>query len=137
MKSLFTNVLGLIIFAMALFFFCGCGPRFNVVTQTGVGIIVKAGDGTTTFPSVSVAYKRSEVATIPTSGDGATMPEDGNIESGSDTYSAFCSFYMESTWFGETKIHQFISTGHASKELQKKDEGKTSSSFIEAFTATE
>lgn len=88
----------------------GCGGnRLYVVTGTSVGLHCTPGDGSTTPPQVSLAYKRTELAIIPTTAAGATTD--------TDAYSSLAGFDFKSHFFGETALHQFISTGFASRKL--------------------
>lgn len=88
----------------------GCGRnRLYVVTGTSVGLHCTPGDGSTTPPQVSLAYKRTELAIIPTAGKEATKT--------TDAYSSLAGFDFKSHFFGETSLHQFISTGFASRGL--------------------
>jgi len=111
----------------------GCGPRMTVVTSTSLGLHATPGDGNTQPPQVSLAYKRSEVAVIPTGAGGghrASEPKSG--EGGeaatnrpdSDLFSAITAFGFQTTWFGKTALNSVIATGHAARDIA--DGGQTS-----------
>jgi hypothetical protein len=105
----------------------GCGPRMTVVTSTSLGLHATPGDGNTQPPQVSLAYKRSEVAVIPTgAGGGHRAPEPKSGEEGeeaknkpvdSDLFSALTAFGFQTTWFGKTALNSVIATGHAARDI--------------------
>ena len=105
------------IFALAL----GCGtPRILVATGTTIGLKASPGDGQARPPQVTVAYKRAEVAVIPTPAN----PEDRvatreNGVSKGEAFSILSFFSLNTIWFGRTNLRSFIATGHAAREVQK------------------
>jgi hypothetical protein len=100
-----------------------CGPRLNVITGTTVGLKASPGDGSTTPPQVTLAYKRAEGALVPTAGNSSTKDT-------SDTYSALTAYFLKTSWFGATTLESVISTGHAARNL-----AKPSSAFQQEFAA--
>ena len=93
---------------------CSAGPRMTVVTGTVIGLHASPGDGSTKPPAVTFAYKRSEVALIPTAAKPA-VSGDTTSTNRTDTYSAFSVFDADIHWFGGSLIQQFIATGHAAR----------------------
>lgn len=112
--------------ALPLLGFVGCniGPRMIVVTGTTIGLHASPGDMQSRPPSVTFAYKRSELAIVPTAGSPAT--EKGT--NSTDAYSAFCAFYADMHWFGTSTVSQAIATGHAAREIV------TNAAFISAIS---
>jgi len=133
----------------------GCGPRMNIVTSTTVGLHATPGDGSTQPPQVSLAYKRAEVAVIPTGEGGAldgpaataaasddSASSDPCSQSGSDLFSAVTAFGFQTRWFGKTALDSVIATGHAARRLAcaKDGAGKgvargTAAEFVDAMKA--
>ncbi|UCF90496.1 MAG: hypothetical protein JSW39_19670 [Desulfobacterales bacterium] len=113
--------------ALASSLLAGCGARLHVVTGTSVGLSANSGDGQTRPPQVSLAYKRSEGALIPTEERAAVKSESPNIKN-TDAFSSLAVFNLTTEWFGDTEINQFIATGHASRDIQ--DAGPE---FVDAF----
>ncbi len=100
----------------------GCGPRVTIVTGTTIGLHASPGDGQTQPPEVTLAYKRSEVATMPTGQRGALK---GTAEGSKDTeaFSTLGGLRFCTKWWGETQLDSFISTGHAARELVDGESG--------------
>ena len=86
----------------------------TIVTGTTIGMHITPGNGDSTPPQVTIAYKRAELAVIPTAGTGATIASGTNT---SDAYSSFAGFDFQSGFTSRTKLKQFISTGVASQNL--------------------
>ena len=105
----------------------GCEKRVTITTSTTVGLSATPGDLNTTPPQVVLAYKRAELALVPT---GSTAASTSEGDHGTDAYSTLAVFNLKTAWFGETKLDSFIATGHASRSLMG-DEG---ASFTNAFT---
>ena len=95
---------------------CASGSRMTVVTGTVIGLHASPGDGSSRPPAVTFAYKRSEVALIPTAAQPA-LEVGINSTNRTDTYSAFSVFDADIHWFGGSKIQQFIATGHAARTV--------------------
>jgi hypothetical protein len=93
----------------------------TVVEATVIGLNATPGNGSSTAPQVTFAYKRAETALIPTSGTGATGQ--------TDALSSLSALYCKSRFFGTTEIDDFVSTGFASRELVR------SSTFGRAVSA--
>ena len=94
-----------------------CARRMTVSTGTTIGLNATPGDGKSQSPQVTLAYKRAELALVPT-GEKAAKKEDGN---NSDAYSALAIIDFRTKWFTGTSIDQFIATGHASRDIQAAD----------------
>lgn len=94
-------------------FSSGCARRMTIVTGTTIGLHATPGDGQSQTPQVTLAYKRAELALIPTGGNSATN------DPASDAYSALALIDFRTKWFRGTSIDQFIATGHASREIQE------------------
>jgi hypothetical protein len=91
----------------------GClGPRVLVVTATSIGMHATPGDGEAQPPQVTLAYKRSETALIPTE---AKRAEKGK----KDAFSALATLDFMTTWFGSTELTSTIATGLAAQTLAK------------------
>jgi hypothetical protein len=125
-----SNGIGIALLWLLVLSLFGCGPRVNIVTGTTVGLKVSPGDGNTRPPQITFAYKRAEVALIPTEGKKATKGSSGDASDG-DAYSTLAAVYYETAWFGKTQIASFIATGHAARDIQEID-----TSFSEAFAQT-
>ncbi len=98
-------------------FLLGCGgPRFSIITATNMGLNINSGDGNTRPPQVAVAYKRTELALVPTGRNHAI--KDPDIKKNKDAYSSLAGYHFYTEWFGPTTLSQFISTGHASRDIQ-------------------
>ncbi len=99
----------------------GCGtPRLLVATGTTIGLKATPGDGQASPPQVTLAYKRSEVAVVPT----PENPEERvatrrNDTSSDEAFSILSVFGLRTIWFGKTSVRSFIATGHAAREVQK------------------
>ncbi len=89
---------------------CACGPRVIISTGTTIGLKATPGDGNTRPPQVTFAYKRSELALVPTSGNKAT--------SNSDAFSTLAAIHFSTEWFGSTEIRSFLGTGMAARDIQ-------------------
>lgn len=106
---------------------CGCmGPRVLVVTATSIGLHATPGDGEAQPPQVSLAYKRSETALIPTEADRATHDK--------DAFSALATLDFMTTWFGSTELTSTIATGLAAQNLAKSREGAPTPGAVPAPT---
>ena len=86
----------------------------TMITGTIIGLHVSPGDASSHPPEVTFAYKRSELALIPTAAETAV---NNGTNYNSDTYSAFSIFDADIHWFGTSTIEQLIATGHASRTL--------------------
>lgn len=92
----------------------GCAQRMTVSTGTIIGLNATPGDGQTQAPQVTLAYKRSELAFVPT---GERLAKKGPpIDT--DAYSALAIIDFKTRWFRGTQIDQFIATGHAARDIQ-------------------
>jgi len=110
--------IGAIALAMLLALACGT-PRLLIATGTTIGMKVAPGDGKARPPQVTFAYKRAEVAVVPSpsSGErGAERDAGGNLVRGA--YSTLAAFSFYTTWFGETRLDSVIATGHAARRIQ-------------------
>ena len=88
----------------------GCtGPRMTVVEATVIGLNATPGNGASTAPQVTFAYKRAELAIIPTTGRGGSGQ--------TDCFSSLSALYCNSRFLGTTEIDDFVSTGFASRSL--------------------
>jgi len=95
-------------------FFSGCAQRLHVATGTTIGLVANSGDGSSRPPHVTLAYKRAEMAFVPTGQKAATKGAKGG---NTDAYSALAVFDFQTKWFGKTTIQQFIGTGHAARDV--------------------
>ena len=100
----------------------------TVITGTTLGLHASPGDGGTSPPSVTFAYKRAEMALVPTSGSAAQNNQDPATNQ--DAYSTMCVFGADLNWFGTAWIGQFIATGHAARNAA------TNPSFAQALTGS-
>ena len=91
----------------------GCARRMTVSTGTTIGLHATPGDGKSQTPQVTLAYKRAEMALVPTGGKAATKEPDA------DSYSALAIVDFRTRWFGGTSIDQFVATGHAARDIQE------------------
>jgi hypothetical protein len=117
-KTLSSGLLLASLWGLALFI-TGCAtqqPRVTVVTGTTIGLKASSGDGNTQPPQVTFAYKRSELALIPTKG-GVAVKKD-TPPAGSDAFSTLVAFFFSTEWFGKTEVDSFIATGHAARDIQ-------------------
>jgi len=121
----------------------GCEKRVTITTGTTVGLSATPGDFSTTPPQVVLAYKRAELALVPTGSTAASKcggAQGQNAGSGqadprigvecTDAYSTLAVFNLKTAWFGDTELDSFIATGHASRALM----GEEGASFTNAFT---
>jgi hypothetical protein len=97
-----------------------CGsPRLLIATGTTIGLKATPGDGQARPPQVTFAYKRAEVAVVPTpekpAERGAKRDEDGNLVQ--EAYSTLAAFSFFTKWWGETRLDSVVATGHAAREL--------------------
>ncbi len=90
----------------------GCVRRMTVATGTTIGLHATPGDGQNQSPQITLAYKRAEIALVPTAGQAATKTP------ASDAFSALAVIDFQTRWFRDTKIDQFIATGFASRDIQ-------------------
>jgi hypothetical protein len=90
----------------------GCARRLTLSTGTVIGLTATPGDGQSQPPQITLAYKRAEMALVPTGGNAATNKRP------TDAYSALAVIDFQTRWFRETSIDQFIATGHASRDIQ-------------------
>ena len=93
----------------------GCARRMVVSTGTTIGLHATPGDGKSQTPQVTLAYKRAELALVPTGEKAARKSPAGN----SDSYSALAIVDFRTKWFSGTGIDLFIATGHASRDIQE------------------
>lgn len=97
----------------------GCARRMTIATGTTIGLHATPGDGKSQSPQITFAYKRAEMALVPTGGKAATKEPDA------DSYSALAIVDFRTKWFSGTSIDQFVATGHAARDIQEEgDEGK-------------
>ncbi|MCP4369299.1 MAG: hypothetical protein GY797_14460 [Deltaproteobacteria bacterium] len=123
MKYITKYIYVILIIISMIPFLTGCGPRLSIITGTDVGLSANSGDGTSRPPQVTLGYKRGEMAIISTARDVAKnngTPGSGTVNT--DAFSSLATFHLKTRWFDETKIKQFIATGHASTEIQEGDE---------------
>lgn len=97
----------------------GCAQRMTVATGTTIGLHATPGDGQSQTPQITLAYKRSEVAIIPTGERAARNMEEN--EADTDAYSALAVIDFQTRWWGDTSVDQFIATGHAARDIQEED----------------
>jgi hypothetical protein len=101
----------------------GCAPRMTVATGTTIGLNATPGDGQAQSPQVTFAYKRSEIAKVPTGQQPARKPparaQNDSSDQNTDAYSAIAIVDFQTKWFGKTSIDQFIATGHAARDIQE------------------
>lgn len=90
----------------------GCARRMTLSTGTVIGLTATPGDGQSQLPQVTFAYKRAEMALVPTGGKAASNKPP------TDAYSALAVIDFHTRWFHETSIDQFIATGHAARDIQ-------------------
>ena len=97
---------------------CGCSssPRMTVVTGTIIGLHASPGDGSSRPPEITFAYKRSELALIPTAG-AVAVDHGTTTTANTDTSSSFSLLDTDIHWFGTSLIQQIFATGHASRAL--------------------
>lgn len=93
----------------------------TVAEVSVIGLSITPGDGHTQMPQLTLAYKRAELALIPTAQNLATNQT-------SDCYSVFSSLYFGTSLFGPTEIDDVIGTGFAARNLT------TNSGFVDGFT---
>lgn len=113
MKTSFT-LCGLVALALVLTG-SGCARRMNVATGTTIGLHATPGDGQSQSPQVTLAYKRAEIALVPTAGASARKKPD------TDAYSSLAVIDFQTKWWRGTSIDQFIATGHAARDIQTPD----------------
>ena len=92
----------------------GCARRMTVTTGTVIGLVANPGDGQSQPPQITFAYKRAEMALVPTSGQPAT--NSAGVKS--DAFSSLTLVNFQTKFFGKTSIDQFFATGHASRDIQ-------------------
>ena len=119
MKPVTTPFLVAVIIGAGVLGSGGCARRMTVSTATTIGLNATPGDGKSQAPQITLAYKRAEMALVPTGGKAATREPD------SDSYSALAIVDFRTRWFGGTSIDQFVATGHAAREIQEEgDKGQ-------------
>ena len=97
----------------------GCARRMTIATGTTIGLHATPGDGKSQSPQITFAYKRAEMALVPTGGKAATKEPDA------DSYSALAIVDFRTRWFSGTSVDQFVATGHAARDIQEDgDNGK-------------
>lgn len=101
-------------------------------TGTSIGLKATPGDMQTRPPQVTLAYKRAELALVPTQGNVAVdcktetngcpkccpAGEDSKVPQDKDAFSTLATFYFRTQWFGDTELDSFIATGHAARAIQ-------------------
>ena len=107
----------------------GCARRMTIVTGTTIGLHATPGDGQSQAPQVTLAYKRAELALVPTAGTSASN------EPPSDAYSSLAIIDFRTKWFRGTAIDQFIATGHASRDIQ--EQGDEFTTALAKFAKTD
>lgn len=115
MNSPFTLVRSLLVVVAASLVATGCARRMTVATATTIGLHATPGDGQSQTPQVTLAYKRAELAMVPT---GAQAAKKDASNGDTDAFSALAIIDFRTKWFGETSIDQFIATGHAARDIQ-------------------
>ncbi len=105
---------------------CATGPRMTIATGTSIGLQATPGDAQTRPPQVTFAYKRSELAIVPTGQARAKKKNSDN----SDAYSSFAVVDFKTKWFKDTELRQFVASGHAARDIQE-----TNSEFPAAMVA--
>jgi hypothetical protein len=97
---------------LAALLLAGCSnvPRMTVAEFTVIGLHATPGDGSSKPPQVTFAYKRSELALVPTN-------EKPAQQTNSDCYSSLTALYYKGQFFGPTIIDDFIATGFAARTL--------------------
>ncbi len=88
-----------------------CGPRVIISTGTTIGLKATPGDGNTRPPQVTFAYKRAELALVPTSNA-------KKATTNSDAFSTLAAIHFSTQWFGNTEIRSFLGTGLAARDIQ-------------------
>lgn len=95
----------------------GCGtPRLLIATGTTIGLKATPGDGQARPPQVTFAYKRAELAVVPSPRGSAERAADGSLVS--EAYSTLAAFSFVTDWFDETCLDSLVATGHAARLLQ-------------------
>lgn len=88
---------------------CGLGNRVLVVTATKIGFHATPGDAQAQPPQVTLAYKRSETAVLPT--------ESGTANDQKDAFSVLATFDFMTNWFSNTELTSTIATGLAAQNV--------------------
>lgn len=118
-----TTVISLVFVVTAIAATCGCARRMTVTTGTTIGLSATPGDGRSQSPQVTLAYKRAEMAIVPTGGRAASKTPDV------DCYSALAIVDFRTKWFSGTALDQFIATGHAARDIQMQRGAATQNEF--------
>ncbi len=105
-KVVIGTALGMIVMALS-----ACGPRVIITTGTTIGLKATPGDGATRPPQVTLAYKRTEFALVPTGNQKATPS--------TDAFSTLAAINFFSEWFGQTQIRSLLGTGIAARDIQE------------------
>jgi hypothetical protein len=113
------NYSGLLALLVTGLLVCGCSNsrRMTVITGTTIGLHSTPGDGQATPPQIAVAYKRGELAIVPTGEKHGTKT--GDKQRDSDAYSSLAILDYRTYWLKDTTIDQFIATGHAARDIQE------------------
>jgi len=112
-RTSFTQVIA--IAATLTLLVAGCARRMTVATGTTIGLHATPGDGQSQTPQVTLAYKRSEIALVPT---GEKAARKDGIVGNTDAYSTLAIIDFRTKWFRGASIDQFIATGHAARDIQ-------------------
>lgn len=108
----------LVVLAALALGFVACGtPRLLIATGTTIGLKATPGDGQARPPQVTFAYKRAELAVVPTAQGSGKRDKSGNLLQ--EAYSTLAAFSFFTTWFGETRIDSVVATGHAARNLNE------------------
>lgn len=111
----------------------GCaGKRMRIVTGTTIGLSATPGNPDAgESPQVTLAYKRAELALVPTEGEGSRR--DGSDPSRNrDAFSSLAAFHFATEFFGATEVASFLATGQAARSVLAENQG-TPSAFTEKF----
>ena len=109
-EVMIVNRIAFALFCSLLLAAAACTPRVNIVTGTTIGLKATPGDGSARPPQITFAYKRAEVALVPTKGKKATKNQTNNANKAVDVdaFSTLAAFSFETQWFGNTEIASFI-----------------------------
>lgn len=89
---------------------CASGPRMTVIEGTTIGLNATPGDGSSKPPQVTLAYKRVEMAIVPTD-------QRPSVTNQSDCLSSITALNFKTQFFGATRIDDFFATGFAARSL--------------------
>ncbi len=87
-----------------------CASRVQVITATTVGLKLSGSPNSELPVSVAFAYKRAELAVVPTANLGAEAGK-------SDAYSVFSAIDFRNSWFNRLALSQVIATGIAAQTV--------------------